>query len=184
MAADVAAWPELEAAEFEGDLRRVAMVDEASGRPGLCEPFEVDFGVFSLLYEDLRGGGSIGAGGALRRGGVGVSLPTARMVELDDEEDEVVDSRTAVRPRGSCAPSKSSGILDMLPCLLHVTGGLLLIGLPVADCRREGATSAGERDETELGVVSLLLKLNPGDPEKFVMGLALVPLTSLRHPTI
>jgi hypothetical protein len=97
-------------------------------------------------------------------------------VELED--DEFNDSRTAARPCGSALMASTS--FGTLPVLLRVTGGRvrlgLLICLALGGLRRLGATSPGDCDDIEVGVVSRLYGPGPGDPENFVEGLALMVL--------
>lgn len=138
--------------------------------------------------DDFRGGGLGASGDGLFFFLVLLSFmspPPSRTVELDD--DDVKDSRTAARPWASALTASMS--FDMLPVLLRLIGGLLAwagsIGLILATDEtgiRMGATSPGDCDEMEVGVVSRLYGPGPGDPENRVEGLPLKPLIWLLAP--
>lgn len=76
--------------------------------------------------DDLRGGG-LGGGGGRRLACFFFFkfLSPSRTVELDEED--VRDSLTAARPRGSALMVSTS--FGVLPALLRVTGGLVRAGL-------------------------------------------------------
>ena len=83
-----------------------------------------------------------------------VALSPSLTVEFDEED--VKDSRREGRPCTSIRVP--SGSLLVLPARLRVTGGRLLIGL---FCRSlgvilDGATTLGDCEDIEVGVVSLL----------------------------
>ena len=161
----------------------LALGGEASdGWASSREALKGDFSSSRLrvaLCEDVLGGGLGGGGDSLFFFLLSClsCLSPSRTVELDD--DDVSDSRTAARPRGSAL--KESPSFGMLSALLRVTGGLVkgesasLIRPPVAGIRI-GATRPGDCDEIEVGVVSRLYGPGPGDPENLVDGLPLKPL--------
>jgi len=177
-AARAGRWRECDVAlGFDGDV--------INGWAGSREDFEGDSSssrLFLSFCDDFRGGGLGGSGDSLF---FFLSfLSPSRTVELDDED--VKDSLTAARPRGSALTGSAS--FDMLSALLRVIGGLVngesacLIRVPAVGIRI-GATRPGDCDEIEVvGVVSRLYGPGPGEPEKRVDGLPLKPLIWLLVP--
>jgi hypothetical protein len=108
------------------------------------------------LDDEVRSGGLGGGGVSLFFLAVLSLLSESRTVELED--DDVRDSRTAASPSGSALRASTS----LLPALLRVTaltGGLVCAGLPclaLGGGIRMGATSPGDCEVIEVGVVSRL----------------------------
>lgn len=134
-----------------------------------CERLSSDRRPLVKFSEDLRGGGT-GATLASCLLLCWSLIAVARIVEVD--EDEFVDSLSAVKPCRFVLGSRAS--FDALPALLRVTGGLLSAGLGclvLEAGKRMGATSPGDTEDMEVGVVSRLYEPGPGDSEYLVEGL-------------
>lgn len=161
--------------------------DVIDGWAGSRDDFEGDSSssrFFLNFCDDFRGGG-LGGGAGSFLFCLWSFLSASRTVALDDDDDEASDSLTAARPWVWALTESMS--FDMLPVLLRLTGGLawatstcLILATDVGI--RMGATSPGDCDEIEVGVVSRLYGPGPGDPENLVDGLPLKPLIRLLAP--
>lgn len=160
--------------------------DVINGWAGSRDDFEGDSPssrFFLNFWDDFRGGGLGGSGDSLFFFLLSFLsfLSPSRTVELDD--DEVKDSLTAARPWVWALTESMS--FDMLPVLLRLRGGLVwVVWVACSICRilatdvgiRMGATSPGDCDDIDVGVVSRLYGPGPGDPENLVEGLPLKTL--------
>jgi hypothetical protein len=158
--------------------------DAACGRGASWDGLGTDMAPSRLslgFWDDFRGGGLCGRWVKALAFFSVVSL--ARTVELED--DEVDSSLTAVKPWWSAVTELTS--FETLPVLLRVTGGRVRAG---SACRtlvpggwmRIGATSPGECEDMEVGVVSRLYGPGPGDSDHLVEGLPLKALSWLLVP--